>query len=380
MNILYIITRGDDIGGASVHLLDLAQGVQEKGHNVTILAGGKGLFVNEARKRGLRCISLSHLIRDIRLITDVRGLIEIVRWIREVQPDVVHLHSSKAGILGRLAARWAGVPAVFTVHGWAFTEGVSGRARLLYRCIEKLMAPLAARIITVSKYDKELALSSGVAEDSSLTVIHNGIPDIRSTCIRERGAVKLIMVARFDAQKNQRLLLKALASLKDCSWHMDFVGDGRLLEVSKEYASELGLTDRVSFLGVRMDVGKLISQADVLLLISNWEGFPLTILEGMRAGLPVIASRVGGVAEAVEDGVTGFLIGREDESGLVEAIRELVDNEALRLSFGKNGRERYEREFTFDRMLEKTVAVYHELGLQPSLGASIKGVKDRQTF
>lgn len=363
MKIVFVITRSDVIGGASVHLLDLARGMQQAGHEVIILVGGDGIFLEHAKERDLRCISLRYMVREINPIKDLLGYFELRRVVLSIKPDIIHLHSSKAGMLGRMAAKSLSIPAVFTAHGWAFTEGVSTANRIVYRAIERFMARFTSRIITVSEYDRKLALNCGLGNASLVTAIHNGMPDslIKNSLRSSEDAVKLIMVARFDIPKNHCALLDALAHVKHLAWEMEFVGDGPLLNTVREYAQDLGLATRVIFSGACNDVVSRLAGADVFFLISNWEGLPLTILEAMRAGLPVVASRVGGVPEAVDEGETGFLIDRDDRRALVAAINSLVESEDRRRCMGENGRIKFSNNFTFEKMLQKTLAVYSEV-------------------
>jgi glycosyltransferase involved in cell wall biosynthesis len=166
------------------------------------------------------------------------------------------------------------------------------------------------------------------------------------------------MVARLSRWKDQPTLLHALADLKDLDWQLELVGDGPLRGQLEELTQSLGLTSRVTFLGFRRDVAERLAAAQVFLLLSKWEGFPRSILEAMRAGLPVVASDVGGVQESVVDGTTGFVIPRGDAVRLRECLRKLITSSELRVRMGEAGRARYEEKFTFDRLVERTTKVY----------------------
>lgn len=356
------MTRSDVIGGASVHLLDLAQGAQRAGHDIEILVGGDGVFLEHAQKKEIPCKSLKNMTREINPIKDFLGFFELKREISRINPDIVHLHSSKAGILGRLAAKSLSIPTVFTAHGWAFTEGVSRKRRFLYRFLEKIMARYTDKIITVSKYDKELALSLGVGDNSKLATIHNGIPESieRTATLTPNATVRMIMVARFEAPKNQLALINILSGMKHLDWYLELVGDGPLLDNAIKSAHQHSLSDRIFFAGACNDVQARLANADIFLLISDWEGLPLTILEAMRSGLPVIASKVGGVPEAVEEGVTGFMAERGNEHALATAISKLIESAELRKKMGAEARKKFERSFTFEEMLKKTIAIYED--------------------
>lgn len=363
MEIAYVITRADVIGGASVHLLDLAVGVQNSGHNVTLYAGGAGVFIEKAKAMGLECVVLKHMQREISPWRDLLGFFELRKIFKKTKPDLIHLHSSKAGILGRLAAKSLGVPAVFTAHGWAFTEGVSSKKRKFYLAIERFMAKFSDKIIAVSEYDRQLALRSKVGNNTLITTVHNGmpnIPELKRESTRNT-VIKLVMVARFEVPKDHLLLINAVSQLKQSSWTLELIGDGALINQAIAYVKDLGLAERIIFSGNCDDVATRLEQADVFLLVSNWEGLPLSILEAMRAGLPVIASDVGGVPEAVLDGHTGYLVPRGNVDKLSMSIEKILDNEELRLAFGKAGRKRFDEEFIFDSMLNKTLDIYQQI-------------------
>lgn len=363
MKVLFIITRSDVIGGASVHLLDLARGVQESGNEVLIAVGGEGIFIKYAEKQGLNCISIKNMVRELSFKKDIACYFELKKVVSDWRPDIVHAHSSKAGVLGRYVAKSLDIPCIFTAHGWAFTEGVSKIKRIIYCWVERFFSKFSSKIITVSDYDRELALRSGVGSSDLLVTIHNGMPPTKVVSLSERrgGRVKLIMVARLEAPKDHAFLLKALALLPpDKDWSVDFIGDGPNMPNLKKIVDNLDLSKRVSFLGACSDVAQRLADADIFCLLSNWEGLPLTILEAMRAGLPVIASSVGGVPEAVDNLKTGFLVESGNISSLVQSLITLIDSEKLRSEMGKAGLDKFESSFTFDCMLEKTIEIYNE--------------------
>lgn len=363
MRFAYVITRSDAIGGAHVHVRDLALYLLAGGHHVTVLVGGEGPFTHDLAVRGIPYHSLHSLVHPISLKCDAKGLFELRRELSSIKPDLVCTHSSKAGWLGRLAAKSLGLPTVFTVHGWAFTEGVNEYKRRLYVLAERMAAPLADRIITVSDYDRRLALRYRITAPGRLVTIHNGVPDVPSLLRAEprRQPPRLVMVARFEPQKDHVTLLKALAALKELVWELELIGDGPVLEQVRIQASILGLTDRVRFLGARHDVAERLAEAQALVLVSNWEGLPLSVLEGMRAGVPVVASDVGGVSEAVVDGETGFLVPRRRVDILKERLQMVIESTDLRTRMGKAGRARYERHFTLERMISETLYVYQQV-------------------
>ena len=170
-----------------------------------------------------------------------------------------------------------------------------------------------------------------------------------------------MMVARFGAQKDHPTLLRALSGLMEHPWELDLIGDGPLMAQMESLAASLGIAGRVRFLGQRMDVDQILASAQVSLLVTNWEGLPLSILEAMRAGLPVVASSVAGIGEAVSDGETGYLVPRGDVELLRDRVERLLTDPMLRLRLGRGGRARYEQHFTLDHFVGRTLAVYQEV-------------------
>jgi glycosyltransferase involved in cell wall biosynthesis len=363
VRIAYIVTKSDPIGGAQIHVRDLAASVQAHGHSPVVITSGKGPFIDELRAQGTPTIVLRHLDAPIAPIRDLRALREIHAALVDLRPDLLAAHSSKAGILGRLAGWSLRIPVVFTVHGWAFTPGVPKLQAALYRQIERCVGPLANQIITVSEFDRRLALDARVIGRQRVVTVHNGMPDIPAPLRADpsRSPARLIMVARFGPQKDHPTLLRALAGLQDHPWELDLVGEGPLIQAMQSLAATLGIGGRLRFLGQRRDVEQLLAAAQISLLVTNWEGFPLSILEAMRAALPVVASAVGGIAESVRDGETGYLVARGDVERLRDRIRQLLVSPDLRVQMGTSGRRRFEKDFTLEHFVSRTLAVYRDV-------------------
>jgi glycosyltransferase involved in cell wall biosynthesis len=363
VKIAYLVTRADPIGGAQIHVRDLAAAMQARGHAPTVITSGRGPFVDELQAQGTPAIVLQHLCAPIAPLKDLRALGEIRSVLTDLRPDLLATHSSKAGILGRLAGRSLKIPAVFTAHGWAFTPGVPPLKAAFYRRIERVVGPLARKIICVSEFDRRLALDARIIAADRVVTVHNGMPDIAPTLRADpgRSPARMVMVARYGPQKDHPTLLRALAGLQELEWELDLIGDGPLMGETESMAASLGLSGRVHFLGQRMDVAEIVARSQVSLLVTNWEGFPLSILEAMRAGLPVIASAVGGIEESVRDGETGYLVPRGDVEVLRDRIRRLLTDPSLRLRQGATGRTYFERHFTLDHFVAQTLDVYRHV-------------------
>lgn len=355
--VLEIITLGE-LGGAQTHLLDIVKNLKDQ-FDFHVAIGEPGYLSEALQQEGIAVHRIPFLQRNISIINDTRAYKDICSLIRSIQPDLVCTHSSKAGFIGRKAAHKLGIPAVFTAHGWAFTDGVDYKKQKLYLQLEKLAAKWCDRIICVSEYDRQLGLNNGVASDDKVVTIHNGIPaDISYNKASKDHPLTIVMVARFAPPKDYALLLNAIKDLAVRNIEVHLVGDGPLLSDMQSLAGLLDLNDQIKFLGARMDVPGLLAQADIFILSSNWEGFPITILEAMRAGLPVICSDVGGCNEAVKDGENGFLVPRGDREALVQSLDVLIKDQNLRYQMGLKGRISFEKYFTVDRMVKQTKQVY----------------------
>jgi glycosyltransferase involved in cell wall biosynthesis len=358
MKILYVITKSE-CGGAQVHLLDLIENLPT-GCCPMIVTGEKGFLCEEAEKLGVPIRYVPELAQPINVLKDFRALLAIMRVVREVAPDIIHAHTSKAGLLARFAARLTGTPVVFTAHTWSFADGLPWLQRLIAVPLERLAAATGT-IITVSEANTAIAVEKSIRPEKDITRIWNGVPDTAGRATPgSRHKLVLMTAARFAPQKDHLLLLEALQTVEG-DWRLLLVGDGPTRPQVEQAVKRMGLTDRIEFLGLRDDIGQLMANADVFVLPSKWEGLPLSILEAMRAGLPVIATNTGGVAEAVTDGVTGYLTAPGDAAQLSGRIQTLIDSRHLLSSMGWAARRRYEQDFKIDVMVRKTVAVYKQV-------------------
>ena len=353
--VLYVITKGEP-GGAQTHVLDLL--TTGPAGEKALVTGSGGPLLDRAGQAGIYTRLVRSLVPEISPLADFTAIHELRSVIRDFRPQIVHCHSSKAGIVGRVAAWLEHVPSVFTAHGWAFTEGVPEPRRLIALAAERVVGGLTGAIITVSSYDYDLAIKACVVPTARLFVIHNGVADCPLRA--EPGAagpVKIVMVARCVPQKDHMTLLQAASQLRG-DWELLFVGDGPRMEQVQQEIDRLGLGERVSLAGHRDDVPQILARAHVFCLASEREGLPISIIEAMRAGLPVVASAVGGVPELVAFGENGFLVGRRDAAGLARHLQALIVDPALRVQLGANSRARYERQFTVDKQMEKVGEIY----------------------
>ena len=366
MRILYVITKSE-IGGAQTHLMEVVRYMHRDGHDVSVVTGTTGWLTNELAAIGVDYKILPDLVREINPAKDIKTINYICRIMEDKHPDIIHCHSSKAGIVGRIAGAIKNVPAVFTAHGWAFTSGVSPAKRIIYAAIEHIMLGITKRVICVSEFDRKLAKRWFLHNYNRVITVHNGIADKKfsNSTVREYSLpLKLVSVARFSHQKNNMELIRAVEQINKLysgSLQLNMVGDGPLLSEAQAYVESYKLEDDVHFLGSRTDVDDILNQNDIFCLISNYEGLPISIIEAMRAEMPIIASDVGGVNELVQDGVNGLLIPRGNIFELVDKLKYILEHKDLIKSMGEASRKIYEEEYTADRMNQKILSIYNEV-------------------
>lgn len=361
--ILYVITR-PDLGGAQSHLRDLLHGFCEQ-YEVHLAIGKEGALTEAVKSLPITVHLLPSLVRSINPIKDLLAVNQCEKILQQLQPDLIHAHSSKAGIVARIAGTKCNIPTIFTAHGWGFSPGTPFLRRQVALVIEKIGARLGDYVICVSESDRALALKLGVGTSEKLVTIRYGIENNPLPLANpEIEPPRLIMVARFNEQKDQATLLRAITQLKNTKLHLDLVGSGPSLEKCQALAKKLEVSDRVSFLGDRLDVADLLARSQIFVLSTHYEGLPISILEAMRSRLPVIATAVNGVPEEVEHNQTGFVVPHDNVEALASALNELISSSHKRKKMGNEGREKFLREFTQEVMLSSIKQLYQSEILQ----------------
>lgn len=359
---MYVITKGS-WGGAGRYVFDLAHALKGT-YDVSVAVGSHGLLVDRLKADHIPTHLLSTLTRDITASKDSMAFFEMIKLFRREKPDIVHLNSSKAGALGAIAARIAGVPRiVYTVHGWAFNEPVSHLARL-FRWVVSLITMLAAhRTITVSHFDMLLS-PLGL---HSVTV-HNGIAPIdfvpraeaRAEICRRAGitgdAFIFGTIAELHTNKGIDVLIEATFAVDNV--HVVVIGEGEERAQLETLITELNLNDRIHLIGFIENAARYLQAFDAFVLPSRKEGLPYAILEAGTAGVPVIASAVGGVPEIVGDQISGDLVHAFNIEKLAESLQEFTEQPNTIRHYAEALKERIARYFNLSDMVRKTVAQY----------------------
>jgi glycosyltransferase involved in cell wall biosynthesis len=350
--ILVLVTLAE-VGGAQTYVQQLVPALAER-YDVTVAAWGPGPLRAAVEEAGAAFVPLRFVRRELHPWRDLRGLVELVLLCRRVRPRLVHANSSKAGVLGRLAAFLARVPVrVFTVHGWAY-KAAAGRAATAYLWADRLMRPLTTETICVSETERAAGLRARTCDPARTTVIRNGVALAARPAALAGDPPRIVSVGRLKEPKTFVTLARALARLDPSSFTAAIAGDG-----PDRAAVERELRPPAELLGERDDVPALLQAADVFVLSSASEGLPLSILEAMAAGLPVVASAVGGVPELVGD--AGILVAPNDEEALAAALARLLSDRVLRVALGRAARERVAEEFGLEQMRERHLALYERL-------------------
>lgn len=355
MKILYVITKSE-IGGAQMHVRQLIEYMVTKGHTVHVMSTPGGWLEYEAQKHSATFHPNPYFGNTLNPLRLVKAKNLIKKTIREINPDLVSCHSSVAGLLTRIVVKKK-VPTIFTAHSWAFTIGAPLWRRVVMSIAERHVARYSDKIICVSEFDRQLALRYGIAPEENLVTIHNGVVITPLPEKKKNDHVQIVSIGRLAYPKQYSLLIRTFKSL-ETSAHLTIVGDGPLRET---LLNEIGGTNTITLAGQKSpdEIHTLLQQSDIFILLSKHEGFPMTILEAMAAGLPVIASRVGGIPEAVES-TSGACV-ENTVLSVHDALYEFITTQEIRVAKGVGARARAEKEFSLEVFLQNTEQVYRDV-------------------
>jgi len=304
------------------------------------------------------------LVRHYNPVTAVPAVFSVARYLRREAFDLVHTHSTEMGIVGRLAAHRAGIPAVHTVHGVPFSDDRNAALNRFVLACERHVAGLTARIVTNADAIATDYLDRGIGHPEQYSTVYSGIDVDRfadATPAELPGdRPRVTMVGRLVAGKGLEVLLDAVAAIDRPDLTVCVVGDGPLRASVEADLRDRGLDGSVHLLGYRSDVERILAGSDVFVLPSFREGTPRVITEAMAAGLPVVATAIAGIPEQIADGENGFLIPTGDPGTLGDRLERLLDDPGLRERMGSASRDRIGR-FSVEAMVEDLDQVYREV-------------------
>jgi glycosyltransferase involved in cell wall biosynthesis len=373
IKVCHIITMLE-LGGAQQNTLYTVAHLDKSKFEALLITGKGGILDNEAKAiQGVRSYFSSNLVRQLCPARDYLGFVKLWWILLRERPDIVHTHSSKAGILGRWAAKLAGVPVIIhTYHGFGFNDRQSWPVRTLYILAEKLTALVTDKFIAVSKDNIEKAEEYGIGSPENYTLIRSGIetakfngsnldlPKKRKELDIPPDSQVVTTIGPFKPQKNLRDFVAAAELIAKSSPLTTFlvIGDGELRPELELQIQAAGLTGRVRLLGWRRDIPELLGATDVFVMTSLWEVLPRAILEAMSSGRPVVANAVDGVKEIVKDGETGYLTEPLEPAKTAECALKLLRDPSLAGRLGANGRKLITLEYDIDNMVRQQEVLY----------------------
>lgn len=375
--IVYIITKSS-WGGAQQYVYDLATRVPAGRFDVAVAAGGDGMLFDRLATVGIRTIPITALDRDVGVFREFRAFGRIWRLLLRERPDIVHLSSSKAGALAAPAAKLAAlalgkkIRVVFTAHGWGFREDRPLIQRIAIYAVSFIASLFQNDVILVSAADEGAARA--FIPRRKLHLIFNGLPETdtlprpeaRAALAKKIGLPipdSMILIGTIaELTKNKGISYLVLAARLLRSHFNNFlvviIGAGEERPLLKQQIRDQKLDDVVFLAGLVPDAQRLLPAFDIFALSSLKEGLPYAVMEAMAAGLPVVATAVGGLTDLVSDGVSGLLVPPKDAGALAGAVEKLARSPGLRSSFGRAAQERIRTHFDFRAMLNRTIAVY----------------------
>jgi len=350
-------------------------GLNKDRYGVEFACAPGGPLIDEVVEQGINFRPVKNFVQKINPYCDSVALWELICLMRQEKYDIVHTHNSKAGFIGRLAAKIAGVPIiVHTIHGFAFHEYERSPRRILFICLERFAAKFTDKLITISEPLRQWGLDLGIGKPERYVTIYSGIEidkfqvkiDIEEK--RRQFGIKSTdlvvgVVSKLWEGKGHKCILQAARNVitKVPNVKFMFVGEGYLREELEALTQQLGLNNHVIFSGFRTDLPELTSTFDIAILASFFEGLGRVLLEAMVLGKPVIATKVGGIVDVVDDGKTGILVPPNDSNALAGAIVRLLSDDDLRKKMGKAGKEKIDAKFSAQTMVSQIEKVYEEL-------------------
>jgi glycosyltransferase involved in cell wall biosynthesis len=368
--ILYVITKGT-FGGAQKYVYDLAVGLSGRGVRCAVAYGTQGKLVDMLEVAEVPTHPIQAMGRDVEISSDFKTVKELYALFRRERPDVVHLNSSKAGILGAVAARLAHVPTViFTSHGWAFNEDRLSWQKVVFAVIYAIQIYLCTRTICVSHaVAKDMRWLPFVRK--RLTVIHNGISPViyknrklsrQKLWPQQAENIWLGMLAELHPTKRIEDVIDAIALLipRYPKLRLIVLGEGEYRDVLQRHITKAYLDDIILLRGFVPDAPTYLQGFDYLALCSRTESLGYALLEAGMAGVPVIGTRVGGIPEIIEDGVSGLLVEPLSPVEIARALETILNNPQQASEYASKLHDHVSKEFSMPQMLAKTEAVYHQ--------------------
>ena len=361
LKILIVSTNADE-AGAPRHVETIVRGLASN-FKFIVVFGESGPVSDRLRALGCAVHIIKQLRTAINPVMDVIALVRIILLVFKYRPDLIHCHSAKAGMLGRVSAFLSGTPWLYTVHGWGW-RGLSSLKSRIIIFIERVLRriPAGTYIFVANDVMNEGRRVVGI-DSANASVIYNGVPRIELNVIPNEVEYTVMMPARVSSAKDHKSLILGFELFNCVNSRLVLCGAGTDSPEFITFAKRLAPTafGRISFLGQSSNIEKIYSMCDVVALISNFEALPLSIIEAMSCGKPIIATDVGGIPELIESGANGILVRPNCVDDIVEALTSYKDNQ-VRLLHGKLSKVIYDKRFTDNSMLNSISVIYSSKG------------------
>ncbi|MGF7034592.1 glycosyltransferase involved in cell wall biosynthesis [Paenibacillus mucilaginosus] len=358
-------------GGVYTHLIQLAKHLNQEMFDQTyILSSIKNESLKEQKSFFGHSLIIADMKREISLLGDLKSLLQITRYLRANKFDVIHCHSSKAGVIGRIAAFLTGHPTVFyTPHSFSFHAFNSKLKNAFFMGIERCMASFTTRLICVSLGEARLAVNSKVVPSSKIRVILNGVdqdPVYKEGILTETyrpqavdNAPRLIsFIGRLSKQKNPHMAVEAMKYVTTPNTQLILMGGGPLEKELKAFADTIGVSNKVRFMGDVSQVRPLLRECELFVSTSLWESMPYAILEAMAESVPIIATEIDGVTDLIKHNETGALVSPFDSQGLGKLIDEFLRDKQKSRQLALRAQEWIRKNHTIEGMITKLEKLY----------------------
>lgn len=351
------------LSGVQNVMLQILSAIESEGHEILVASAPKGELVEEVERRGWRHISIPSLVREINPVKDLSASRELAKILQEEKVDILHTHSSKTGLLGRVVGRRNKVSTIIhTVHGYPFHKYQNPLLYHFYQVAEWYAGKHCDYLVSVNKEDAEIAKRILRIPQEKVKYIPNGAIPQECRNIFQGKEIVIGTLSRFWKQKN--MLNSVRVAIKACQHRSElkfiFVGDGEYLAQCQDLVNTAGMSNRIILPGWSLDKEKWLNQFDLFLLYSLWEGLPLSILEAMSYGLPIIASDIKGNRELV-DSSNGYLISPEAEADLLNLFLSLPERKEELVLKGKSSYNKVVQDYSMDNFNQRYLNLYREI-------------------
>lgn len=367
-HIVFILQGGK--GGTQEYIKMLLMYLNKDKYEIMVICHGE--VYEELKSLGYN-MHYVEMVRNISILKDIKSIINIISYLRKNKTDIVYSHSSKAGVIGRIAAGILRIPNLYNPHGWSFNMNVSNKKKLVYILVEKIISIFADKIIMISESEYNDAVIKGIVGRNKLALIINGVDlekfnkkngdDFKQNLNIPKDFKVVGMLGRFTEQKSPQALIEIAKIVTDLYPKCKFVliGDGELKNTLEEMILKLNLVEKIMLVGWVKDPEKYISIMDIGVLTSKWEGFGLVLAEMMACGKPVVASEVDGIPFVVRNNVDGLLCKPDDVKGFAKYILRLLNEDDLYKSMSESAYKHACEKFDLKRVIQQHEAIFDSL-------------------